>query len=134
MPDLDVFFNSHRSPTHSLIVVGLVLLGLLALTWRRKTARSLVLLAGFGVFSHILLDLFQTSTPLFWPLLSLSLQLWPNPEFHMWSTVLLWYPSTWLDAPLITAEGLGISLVLLAPTIFTILRQATSSARKPERS
>ena len=29
-PDLDVLFNSHRSPTHSLIVVGLVIFGLLA--------------------------------------------------------------------------------------------------------
>jgi len=131
-PDLDVLFNSHRSPTHSLIVVGLVIFGLLALTWRRNTARSLVLLAAFGVFSHILLDLFQTSTPILWPLLSQSVQLWPSTGFHMRSTVLLWYPSSWLDAPLITAEGLGISLVLLAPTIFTILRQATSSAGKPE--
>ena len=38
------------------------------------------------------------------------------------------------DEPLLTTEGLGISLVLLAPTIFTIIRQAASSARKPERS
>jgi len=133
-PDLDVVFNSHRSPTHSAVVLGLVLLIFLVLTWKRKTARPLVLLAVFGVFSHLLLDLFQTSTPLFWPLMSQPISLWPNPSLHMWTEVLVWYPASWLDAPLITAEGLGISLVLLAPTIFTILRQATSPTRKPERS
>jgi len=133
-PDLDVVFNSHRSPTHSAVVLGFVLVTFLVLTWKRKTARPLVLLAAFGVFSHLLLDLFQTSTPLFWPLMSQPLRLWPNPSFHMWSEVLVWYPASWLDAPLLTAEGLGISLVLLAPTIFTVLRQAISSARKLVRT
>jgi membrane-bound metal-dependent hydrolase YbcI (DUF457 family) len=52
--DLDVLFNSHRSPTHSVVVLGLAMLTFLALTWKQKTARSLVLLAAFGVFSHIL--------------------------------------------------------------------------------
>jgi hypothetical protein len=131
-PDLDVLFNNHRSPTHSLIVVGLVMFGLLALTWKRKTARSLALLAAFGVFSHILLDLFQTSTPILWPLFSQSVQLWPNPEFHMWSRVLLWYPSSWLDAPLITAEGLGISLVLLGPTVVQIVRGRLADSENRE--
>lgn len=122
-PDLDVVFNTHRSPTHSVVVLGLVVLAFLAFTWKRKTARSLVLLAAFGVFSHLLLDLFQTSTPLFWPLMSQPVSLWPNPDLHMWSDVLVWYPSSWLDAPLITAEGLGISLILMAPTVAQIARR-----------
>lgn len=127
-----MLFNNHRSPTHSLIVLGIVMVALLALTWKRKTARSLVLLATYGVFSHILLDLFQTSTPLFWPLLSQSFQLWPNPEFHMWSGVLVWYTSSWLDAPLITAEGLGISIILLAPTVIQILRGRLADSENRE--
>jgi hypothetical protein len=131
-PDLDVLFNNHRSPTHSLIVVGLAVFAFLALTWKRKTARSLVLLAAFGVFSHILLDLFQTSTPIFWPLLSQSVQLWPNRDFHMWSGVLLWYPSSWLDAPLITVEGLGISIILLAPTVVQIVRARLTNSENQE--
>lgn len=122
-PDLDVVFNSHRSPTHSVVVLGFVLVTFLVLTWKRKTARPLVLLAVFGVFSHLLLDLFQTSTPLFWPVLGQPVSLWPNPSFHMWSEVLVWYPASWLDAPLITAEGLGISLILLAPTIAQIVQR-----------
>ena len=119
-PDLDVVFNTHRSPTHSMVVLGLVMLAFLTLTWKRKP-RPLVLLAAFGVFSHLLLDLFQTSTPLFWPILRQPISLWPNPSFHMWSEVLVWYPASWLDAPLITAEGLGISLILLAPTVAQIV-------------
>ena len=120
-PDLDVVFNTHRSPTHSVVVLGLVLLAFVVLTWKWKTARSRVLLAAFGLFSHILLDLFQTSTPLFWPLMSQPISLWPNLSSHMWNEVLVWYPSSWLDAPLITAEGVGISLILLAPTIAQIV-------------
>ena len=129
-PDLDVVFNTHRSPTHSVVMLGLVLLAFLALTWRRKTARSLVLLATFGLFSHILLDIFQMSTPLFWPLMSQPLRLWPDPDFHMWSQVLVWYPSSWLDAPLITAEGLGISLLLLAPTVVQTVRRRLADRKR----
>ena len=129
-PDLDVVFNTHKSPTHSVVVVGLVLLAFLVLTWRRKTARPVVLLAAFGVFSHLLLDLFQTSTPLFWPLMSQPVSLWPNPGFHMWSEVLVWYPGSWLDAPLLTAEGLGISLLLLAPTVVQIVRRGLADRKR----
>jgi hypothetical protein len=128
-PDLDVVFNSHRSPTHSVVVLGLVLLAFVVLTWKRKTARPLVLLAAFGVFSHLLLDLFQASTPLFWPLMSQPISLWPNPSFHMWSEVLVWYPGSWLDAPLITAEGVGISL-LLAPTVAQIVRRRLADRKR----
>jgi hypothetical protein len=123
-PDLDVILNTHRSPTHSVVVLGLVLLTFLVLTWKRKTARPLVSLAAFGVFSHLLLDLFQTSTPLFWPVLRQPISLWPNPNLHMWNEVLVWYPASWLDAPLITVEGLGISLVLLAPIIAQIVQRS----------
>lgn len=130
MPDLDVLFEIHRSPSHSLVVLGLVMLAFLTLTWKRKTARPLVLLAAFGVFSHLLLDLFQTSTPLFWPLMSQPVSLWPDPSFHMWSEVLVWYPASWLDAPLITAEGLGISLLLLAPTVIQIVRRGLADRKR----
>jgi len=105
-PDLDVFFHDHRSPTHSLIVLGLVMLVFLASTWKRKTARSLVLLAGFGLLSHILLDLFQYSIPLLWPLLSQQF-LWPDPNFNK--------------------TGVVISFVLLAPTIVKLLRVRLAS-------
>jgi membrane-bound metal-dependent hydrolase YbcI (DUF457 family) len=82
-------------------MLGLVVLVLLAFTWKRKTARSLVLLAGFGLISHLLLDLFQYPTPLLWPLLSHSF-VWPDPNFNK--------------------TGLVIAFILLAPTIVQLLR------------
>jgi membrane-bound metal-dependent hydrolase YbcI (DUF457 family) len=69
-PDLDLLFQVHRSQMHSLIVVGVVAVVLLVFTWKRKTLRSLVQLGTFGVLTHIVLDLFQTSTPVLWPLLT----------------------------------------------------------------
>jgi membrane-bound metal-dependent hydrolase YbcI (DUF457 family) len=100
-PDLDALFHNHRSPTHSLVILGLVVLIFLALTWKRKTTRSFTLLAGFGLFSHIALDLFQYQTPLLWPLSS-RLFLWSDPYFNRTSVVL--------------------SFVLLAPIIVQQLR------------
>jgi len=82
-------------------MLGLVVLVLLAFTWKRKTARSLVLLVGFGLISHLLLDLFQYPIPLLWPLLSHSF-VWPDPNFNK--------------------TGLVIAFILLAPTVVQLLR------------
>ena len=71
-PDLDVLFQVHRSQSHSFVVLALVVLPLLMLTWNRKSLRSLVLLGAFGLFAHLVLDLFQTFTPALWPILSES--------------------------------------------------------------
>jgi membrane-bound metal-dependent hydrolase YbcI (DUF457 family) len=98
-PDLDVLFNDHRSPTHSLVMLGLVVLLSFAFTWKRKSARYLVLLAGFGLFSHILLDLFQYPTPFLWPL-GQSFVL-PDPHFDRTTIV----ASFVLLAP-ITVQGI----------------------------
>ena len=118
-PDLDVLFNIHRSPTHSAILLSLVLFAFLACTWKRKTTRSLVFLAAFGIFSHLLLDFFSAPMPLFWPLLNRSV--WFGLGFQIHSEVLIWYPVSWLDAPLLTSEGLAISMILLAPTFGQIV-------------
>ena len=117
----------------------------MVLTRNRKEARTFVLLGTFGVLTHLVLDLFQAPTPLLWPLLNeslmvsvqLNLQIGIAPAIAG-SVRLLTGESTIgffssFDEPLLTAVGLGISLVLLAPTFFMILRQATSSTRKPER-
>ena len=121
-PDLDVLFEVHRSPTHSALLLGIILLAFLAFTWKRKRARPLVLLAAFGLFTHLLLDVFSAPTPLLWPLLNESFSVWPNPNLHMWNLVLIWYPASWLgETPVLTAEGLAISITLLAPIIGQIV-------------
>ena len=132
-PDLDVLFQVHRSQSHSLIVLALVVLPLLVLTWNRKGLRSLVLLGAFGLFAHLILDLFQTSTPLLWPILNQSIWISVMLNFHMGSAPLITGGATVkveptviehftsFDEPILTAEGIGLSLVLLAPTLGQIL-------------
>jgi hypothetical protein len=145
-PDLDVFFHVHRSESHSIIILAAIVIPLLFLTRNRKEARAIVLLGTFGLITHLVLDLFQSPTPLLWPLINESLMVSANLNLQI-GTALAVTGSTGLftgestigffssfDEPLLTTEGLGISLVLLAPTIFTILRQATSSALKPVRT
>lgn len=143
-PDLDVFFHVHRSQSHSIIVLAAIVIPLLFLTRNRKEARAIVLLGTFGLITHLVLDLFQAPTPLLWPLLNeslmvsvkLNLQIGSAPAVAGSARLVTGESTigffTSFDEPLLTAEGLGISLVLLAPTIFTILRQASSSASKPK--
>ena len=110
-----------------------MVLPLLVLTWNRKGLRSLVLLGAFGLFAHLILDLFQTSTPLLWPILNQSIWISVMLNFHMGSAPLITGGATVkveptvigrfisFDEPILTAEGLALSLVLLAPTLGQIL-------------
>jgi hypothetical protein len=142
-PDLDVLFQVHRSQTHSLIVVGVVAVVLLVLTWNRKMLRSLVSLGTFGVLTHIVLDLFQTSTPVFWPLLTQSFWISATLDFHRANTTLVAgsvqlitdhvpiEPFVSLDAPIVTSVGLGVSIVLLTPFLVQAIRGRFTGRRKP---
>ena len=143
-PDLDVLFQVHRSQSHSL-VLALVVLPLLVLTWNRKGLRSLVLLGAFGLFAHLILDLFQTSTPLLWPILNQSIWISVMLNFHMGSAPLITGGATVkveptviehftsFDEPILTAEGIGLSLVLLAPTLGQILLSRMTHAKNTKQ-
>ena len=72
LPDIDaLLIRVHRSTTHSLVVV-LAACGISLLTIRSLRPRLLGfgLLATFALVSHLLLDLFTTYTPIFWPLVA----------------------------------------------------------------
>lgn len=132
-PDIDVLFQVHRSQSHSFVLLALVALPLLVLTWNRKSLRSLVLLGAFGVSVHLVLDLFQSSTPVLWPLLNESIWIPVTLNVHMGSAAAVTGPATVrveqtviarsssFDAPLLTGEGLVLSTLLLAPTLVQIL-------------
>jgi membrane-bound metal-dependent hydrolase YbcI (DUF457 family) len=132
-PDVDVLFQVHRSESHSFVLLALVTLPLLVLTWNRKGLRSLVLLGAFGVSTHIVLDLFQSSTPVLWPLLNQSIWIPVTQDLHIGSAATIAGSATVqleptaverftsFDAPILTGEGLGLSAVLLAPTLVQIL-------------
>jgi hypothetical protein len=142
-PDLDAIFQVHRSQSHSLIVLALVVFPLLILTRNRKTFRSLVLLGAFGVLVHLVLDLFQAPTPLLWPLLSQSLWIQTTLNFHMGSAPVItgsaglqiepavFEQFTSFDAPILTAPGLGVSVVLMAPSLVQILRNRLTRSARP---
>jgi hypothetical protein len=133
-PDLDVFLSVHRSFSHSAIVLLLLLIvPILMLGRNHRTIRNLTLLAAFAVTTHLVLDTFQTYTPLLWPLYDRSIQIDTSLNLHLGGTQSL-IPSIAVqteptdftsfktfDAPLITAQGTGITIVLLTPFIIQIL-------------
>jgi len=134
LPDLDVLFHVHRSMSHSLVVVSLVGLPLLMLAYRLKTPRVgwLVLLA---VASHIALDVFAGYTPILWPLYGNSVwirtelmaqissipTLIPALKIAMEPTRFIAFES--IDAPLLTGEGLIISMMLILPVLVKALEK-----------
>lgn len=138
-PDLDVLFHVHRSLTHSAVVLALVWLGLMSATFlipagKRRAARSMILLGGVGLVTHLALDLFGYYIPILWPLLNDSF--WISTDLHLHieslpfiagSVRLLSAPTVFesfdsIDALAVTDVGLGVSLVLLVPSIVTIIR------------
>lgn len=135
LPDLDALFCVHRSLSHSLIVLLVVVAPLLVLA-RRWRLHGYVWLASSAVASHLILDLFSGYTPLLWPLFGYSLWVQAELAAHIGSSPsltssvkLLKRPVTFqpflsLDAPLFTGEGLVLSAVLLMPILLKAFRQA----------
>jgi hypothetical protein len=124
-PDLDYLIGIHRSPTHSALVLGALLL-VAAVTLRRRLPLRWVLFAAIGLYSHLLLDLFNGTLPLLWPLLNLSLGLEPSAltvpqqpfavdlRFQLAVSDLAFKPIDTANLPVATPEGTGIALLLLA--------------------
>jgi hypothetical protein len=141
-PDLDVFFLVHRSASHSIIVLLVIVIPILILARRNPTIRNLTLLAAFAVTTHLMMDVFQTSTPLLWPLYGRDIEIVSSLNFQIGSGPTL-VPNVAVetrpvdfasfetfDAPLITAEGAGIALVLLAPIVTQIVISRKRASKK----
>jgi len=122
LPDLDVLFFMHRSVSHS-ILPPLSLLLLSLIISRLKVPLSAISL---GWASHSFLDLIDDYTPVLFPLSSKSYRLvfesniiiGSRPSISM-SLVTLeksynYGAFTYLDAPLFTASGLAIGLIIIA--------------------
>lgn len=137
-PDLDVLFHVHRSLSHSLLVVGLIALPILALTYRNNALRNLTYLGVAGVLTHLALDLFQGYTPLLYPLVNSSFWVSVDLQVRVSSLPILIPSVKLLTQPvafstfqtylgtIITPAGLGISLTLLAPTLAAATRHHLS--------
>lgn len=136
LPDLDALFLVHRSLTHSLITVGIVVLPLLMFCWRFKPRHIRVVLLGLlSIASHMLLDVFSGYTPVLWPLYpySICVRMGLNsrigsgvtlhPVFEFSQVPTIFYGRVVFDAPIFTSEGLVASLMLMLPIIYMILKR-----------
>jgi len=132
LPDVDALLTGvHRSTSHSLVVVlALCDIALLLIRVVRPRLLGLGLLATLGFLSHLLLDLFTTYTPIFWPLVGWSPFISVNGGVHVSESVNLkvsldlstttteFTSFTVLDAPIFTSEGFAIALILIG-AVFT---------------
>lgn len=142
LPDLDALFLVHRSLSHSIVVMSIVIAPFILLTYRFKPRlHGYVWLALFAVASHLVLDVFTGYTPILWPLYGYSL--WVQAELMVHidgsaslssSVKLLTKPITFqpfqsLDASLLTGGGLILSAVLLMPVFFKAFKTWWRRAR-----
>ena len=128
-PDLDVIFHVHRSPTHSLVILAVGTICLVAMARRRQVLRMMIMLAAFGILTHLFLDLFQFFTPILWPLSNQSFWISGDLKIHSdygalitSSMRLLMEPTNLIpfvsfNEPVLTSLGVGIAAVLLVPVI-----------------
>ena len=125
LPDLDVLFFMHRSVSHSILPPLLLLLAC-PLAWRSSIPKVPLSAISLGWASHSFLDLIDDYTPVLFPLSSKSYRLvfesniiiGSRPSISM-SLVTLeksynYGAFTYLDAPLFTASGLAIGLIIIA--------------------
>jgi len=129
LPDFDVLFMAHRSVSHSLLIASIpLLLGIFLL--RRRTIGLVLTATSIGWVSHVLLDFIGGLTPILWPITNYSYGLVLELQLHISS-----YPSILLnakllqevynyglfnsfDAPIITAEGITLSILLILMASF----------------
>ncbi len=147
IPDLDAAVGIHRSVTHSLVILTLFSIAPLILIARLQPRSLDVAFASYlGMVSHLLMDLFQTYTPILYPLTNHSLWIDVNGIIRISQETLATQleatlktePTTFtrfteLDAPLFTSQGLIISLILITIPTLTAALKTTAPANKVGR-
>ncbi len=137
LPDLDVLFQIHRSITHSMIfLLALVLPIVILVAYKSPKLKVTAIAAILSLLSHPVLDMLQTYTPIFYPVLKDSLFIEvnagilinssnPHPILNPYLNVeVKWMatefkPFKSLDGPLFTSQNLPISIALiLMPIVY----------------
>ena len=135
IPDLDALFHVHRSQTHSIPLILAVTIPIITLTWKTKL-KEYTIPATIALITHPLLDLFAGPTPILWPLLQQSIWITTqinititqnttikiNPTIKIQTTPTTFQQTLNLDAPIITSQGLIITIILLTPTIIQTIK------------
>ena len=139
LPDLDVLVHVHRSVTHSALVLAVVIVPVILLTWRTKY-RAYALLAGAGLASHLVMDLFSLGyTPILWPIYEEGVRFHVYLATHIDGSLgfhaeILTRPATFefrgIEAPALTGEGLIVAILLLAPALLTELARSQQQSHQ----
>ena len=130
IPDIDALMLVHRSISHSIIIMGLIIAPLyLIAKIRYPDLKQPLLLAFLVLSSHPVLDL-ESMTPILWPITSNSymLQLSLNgvmqegfslkPSITLSSTPTAFTLAEGFDYPLFTENGFLIAVILLVPIAY----------------
>jgi len=125
LPDFDVLFFMHRSVSHSMLP-PLLLLVASPLVWRSPRVKASLVAVSLIWASHGFLDFIEGDTPILFPLSSKSYELvfestlfMKSRPFVSMSLRVLEKPYNYgvftsFDAPLFTASGVAIGLILIA--------------------
>ena len=135
VPDLDALLLVHRSLSHSVVVLGLVWVPVLAYVRMRRPGLWVEAVLGLLVLvSHPVLDMVGGYTPVLWPLYGDSIYLRMaldgrvspgvsfNPRVEVLGVPTVFKPVASLDYPLFTGEGLAVSLILLLPIVLSMVK------------
>jgi len=144
VPDLDVFFHVHRSPSHSvilLLVASLVAVGLVSQL--KPKFLGLASAGSLALLSHPLMDVFSTYTPILYPLmlesvfvdfegrLTIGGSATPSSTAQVNTTPTVFESFQRLDAPIFTSEGFIVSVLLVAvPLIMVLLLRVRTRSKR----
>ncbi|HDD56793.1 MAG TPA: metal-dependent hydrolase, partial [Nitrososphaeria archaeon] len=68
LPDLDALFHVHRSMSHSIVLLSIIMAASILISYKIESEAKFATVSGLGLLSHPLLDLFQSPTPVLYPL------------------------------------------------------------------
>jgi len=84
IPDLDIFFNIHRSASHSVVIIALLFIPFFLINRRWKSGRtSDLVLSLISVTSHPIFDMLSGYTPVFWPIFNRSIIIIAHLNFEV---------------------------------------------------
>ncbi|MGB9778821.1 MAG: glycosyltransferase [Candidatus Bathyarchaeales archaeon] len=142
LPDVDALLHVHRSMTHSLIILTIFSLLPLYVAFFKLNEKPLALFSFFSLTAHPIMDMFQTYTPILYPISSYSFQVnikgnvlisqsvVPYVQSQIISTPTNFQKFLVMDAPIFTSEGFIVSLLLIAtPVLFSFLKNSSSSLK-----
>lgn len=135
LPDIDVLMRVHKSFTHSITLILILTTLLILISWKIKKGLPIVTACSSSLLSHPILDMFQSPTPILYPLsessyhLSIKMNTLISEKIIPEISVNVNFEQTnftrfqSLDAPIFTDVGFIVSLMLIAsPTIFHLVR------------